>query len=59
MPRQSHLQDYKKPQGRAYAFILEPSFPGTESGMQQASIQLGEFVEFQSVSKTDSIESDK
>lgn len=60
LPWQSHLQDYKKPQGRAYAsFILESSLPGTPPGMQQASIQLSEFVEFQSVFKTDSTESNK
>lgn len=48
----------KSPQGRAYvSFTLESSLPGSKPGMQQASIQLNEFVEFQYVFKTDSIES--
>lgn len=60
LPQESQLPDYKKPQGRAYAsFTLEASLPGTKPGMPQASIQLSEFVEYQSVFKTDSIESNE
>lgn len=48
----------KIPQHRAYVpFILDLLLPGSKPAMQQASMQLSEFVEFQSVFKTDSIES--